>query len=134
MSIIVRTSNEVFLLGSDSDPQIIVGEGNVNISLGLKNDVIDVEDGNDKLAGNKVDTTSTVVGTRKDDFLSGTDSDDQISGRGGNDNISGGLGNDVIDGGNGNDLIDSGAGNDTLIGGAGDDTFKGSQRNDSINV
>ncbi|MCC5622364.1 calcium-binding protein [Nostoc sp. CHAB 5715] len=142
MSIIVETPNNVFLLGTDSDVQIIVGGGNVNISFGLENDVIDVEDGNDNLAGNEIDTTSTVVGTRNDDFLSGTDGDDQISGRRGNDNISGGLGNDVIDGGNGNDLIDGGAGNDlidggagddTLIGGAGDDTFKGSRGNDSIN-
>ncbi|MCC5627432.1 calcium-binding protein [Nostoc sphaeroides CHAB 2801] len=133
MSIIVGTPNKVFLSGTDSDAQILVGGGNVNISLGLKNVVIDIGDGNDKLALNKVDTPSTIVGTCNDDFLSGTNGNDQISGRGGNDNISGGLGNDVINGGNGKDLIDGGAGNDTLIGGAGDDTFKGSRGNDSIN-
>ena len=133
MSIIVGTPNDAFLSIANTDNQIFVNTGNVNVSLGLGNDVIDSGDGNDKLTGNKVDTTSTIVGTPNNDFLSGTDGNDQISGRGGNDNISGGLGNDVIDGGNGNDLIDGGAGNDTLIGGTGDDTFKGSRGNDSIN-
>ena len=67
-----------------------------------------------------------------DDLIDGNDGNDRLEGRGGNDTINGGQGNDNLDGHDGNDQLFGGPGDDTLRGKTGTDWLDGGDGDDFL--
>ena len=114
-------------LGDDSSccpagTNIIVGTSNNDTLNGTNNaDCILGRGGQD-----------TINGNGGNDFISGGDGDDTLNGNDGNDVIFGGTGQDTLNGGNGNDSLNGGDGDDHLFGGPGNDTLRGGQGQDDL--
>ncbi len=125
--------------GTDSDDQIILGSGILEVlAFG----------GNDFVVASSLDTTvsggdgdDTIRGGNGNDALAGDEGndritdglgDDTLSGKAGADTLLGSLGDDFVDGGEGDDRLFLGRGNDTAIGGDGDDFITSNDGGDFI--
>lgn len=71
----------------------------------------------------RVESFSSVIGTRNADKVLGDGRDNRLEGAAGNDTLGGGAGQDVLVGGSGADRLEGGNGDDVLIGGAGADVL-----------
>ncbi|HEY9698667.1 MAG TPA: bluetail domain-containing putative surface protein [Trichocoleus sp.] len=97
-------------VSSDATPVSNPNQG-IDLSGTGGNDVIDLTQGSNQIAG------------RRDDLINGGAGNDTIRSGPGNDTLVGGLGDDILDGGDGNDILVGGAGADILTGGLGADRF-----------
>lgn len=118
---------------------VVGSRGSDSITGSDLDNVLDGNDGNDKLFGLAGDDellggkgNDHLDGGDGDDLLDGDDGNDKLFGGAGNDDLLGGKGNDHLDGGAGNDVLDGDDGNDKLTGGDGDDEIHGGSGNDNI--
>ncbi|WP_407278496.1 calcium-binding protein [Aromatoleum evansii] len=118
---------------------IVGSRGSDNITGSDIDNVLDGNDGNDKLFGLAGDDdllggkgNDQLTGGDGDDILDGDDGNDKLFGGNGFDDLIGGKGNDHLDGGADDDFLDGGDGNDKLTGGDGNDEIHGGSGNDNI--
>ncbi len=121
------TQKVTVLLGDDpsccpAGTHVIVGSSN--------NDFLNGTNGSDCIIGGGAQ--DTINGNGGDDYISGGDGDDVINGGSGNDMLFGGSGQDTINGNTGADTVFGGDGDDSLLGGLGADELWGGQGQDSL--
>jgi Ca2+-binding RTX toxin-like protein len=123
--ITVNLGNRNDSLVNRSDLKLFVwgGTGNDSITGGPRHDLLQGDQGNDKLYG-RGGADSLYAGAGND-MVSGGDGDDFILGEDGRDRLYGGAGGDAVSGGDGDDWLHGGAGQDQLLGEGGKDTIAG---------
>ena len=140
MNVIIGSTDDDTIPGSDLADLIRLYYGNDQANGGSGNDKIYGDAGNDTLYGGADDDqlfgdagsdrlyggdgNDTVSGGIGNDKLYGNSGDDDLRGSSGNDSLYGNSGNDGLFGGEGHDFLEGGEGNDTLDGGDGNDTLQ----------
>ncbi|PMN72449.1 calcium-binding protein [Enterovibrio norvegicus] len=124
------TNNQGYLVGDDTDNQIVSGKGAITIFGYEGNDQLFGNEGNQSIHGGV--GNDTVYGLKGDDFIDGESGDDILDGGEGDDRIWGGGGNDTVYGLKGDDFIYGEFGDDILDGGEGDDTILGGSGSDQL--
>jgi Ca2+-binding RTX toxin-like protein len=99
----------------------LTGALNLSATLGLNNNVLTGNDGDNNL--NSGEGHDTVYGGEGADTLAGQDGNDSLDGGAGNDSLNGAFGADTLVGGDGDDTLRGDVRNDTLTGGSGADVF-----------
>lgn len=133
---------------TDFNDNIIAGDGNDTVTVGIGATFVDGGDGHDTITADDGDDTieggdghdlitagagnDSVLAGDGHDTVSGEDGDDTIEAGDGDDLINGNAGLDVINGGFGNDMLMGDADDDTVFGGAGEDIIGGGDGNDSL--
>lgn len=139
-NLIVGTSRNDTLTGTDEADMIVGLEGNDDIGGLDGEDLLCGGSGNDKLYGgpgidNLVggDGNDLLHGGEDDDYLEGGAHFDDLYGDKGHDHLLGGPGFDILVGGANDDTLYGGLGQDGLFGYAGDDFLSGDDGNDHLN-
>ena len=124
-----RTATQLVTAQLGDDPSCCPAGTNIIVGTS-NNDTLNGTNNADCILGRG--GQDTINGNGGNDFISGGDGDDTLNGGDGNDVVFGGTGQDTLNGGNGNDSLNGGDGDDHLFGGPGNDTLRGGQGQDDL--